>query len=250
MEAAVPIRMERTLVKLGVGITLATALIGAVGCGGEPPVDANVDNVEETAAATTSWDLVVVRASFDETYKGASWDNDGTTADPVVDLSSGAEPYDYLGSTTIQNDTTSPEWSETLLYGMESRALTADGFGLSLLDVDPSSADKVNFNIQDGDFPDDDYIGSVGTLVWGAMFEESEHVIDMSYDGVSASVTIALVPSSAAPSCGDVPVEGRCAGNVVQRCVASKQAVYEFDCGAAGGACDLGSCVYEDAGAP
>ena len=132
------------------------------------------------------WDILIHSASFSARPDGSSWDPT-SGADPYVVVEVNGVEYT---TSVVQNAGTSVTWNQHI-GTVTTSDLRANGFGLVLLDRDPTSAERRGGPASDPDHPDDDYIASFGSI---EILDGQTHTYDISWGGVVGSVTFTFLP--------------------------------------------------------
>lgn len=191
---------------------LAAAL--ALGCGaadvagppdgGSPPDDddtggfADADTRSDPPDASTELPervhIVVETVKFAPTYMGMPWDGAaGSKPDPFVVI----EVYD--GSAGAGRTDTAPNADvadyRTRVLENVPVADVLGGIGIGVLDEDATEAESVRDSPSNPDYPDDDYVAGLGTLVFESQLDGSEQVYESNYENVGASIVVRFVPA-------------------------------------------------------
>lgn len=140
-------------------------------------------------------DIVVESVKFAPTYMEMPWDGAaGSKPDPFVFIrvDGGAAGS---GRTETAVDVEVADYGEVVLEDVSVETLLDTSLGVSVLDEDATEAESVRSTPSNPDYPDDDYVMGLGTLVFERQLDGSEQAYESDYEGVNATVLVRFVPS-------------------------------------------------------
>ena len=155
--------------------------------GGTTPSDGGTTLGDGGADPNAQWEIVVKSASFGNRGDGSAWDPSGLP-DPYVEIKVGAKTFK---TTVLVDQSGSATWNQTIGIVHTSELMAANGFDLSLLDRDADPAEHLGGAYTDPSEPGDDLIGGAGSI---AYYDGATRTLDLSYGGVTASVTYQFFP--------------------------------------------------------